>query len=54
MLSIEQCRELMPHTDNMTDEQVAALRADLYQMAELALESYFHSLGVKPPQFENK
>jgi hypothetical protein len=34
MLSIEECRALIPDGDN----EVIALRADLYEMAGLALE----------------
>ena len=41
MLSIEQCRELIPGGDKMNEEEIVALRGDLYEMAELALECYF-------------
>jgi len=41
MLSIERCRELLSDSDKMTDEEIVALRNDLYKMTEVALESYF-------------
>lgn len=47
MLSIEDFRALIPDTDRLTDEEVAALRRDLYEMAELALECYFETNGSR-------
>ncbi len=47
ILSIEECRELISDSNKMTDEDVAALRADLYEMTELALEYYFARAGQK-------
>lgn len=41
MLSIEQCRELIPDSDRYTDEQIAEIRKTLYELATLALEVYF-------------
>ena len=50
MLNIDQCRALIPDGSKMSDEEIAALRHDLYEMAELALECYFaqkHGKGEK-------
>jgi hypothetical protein len=52
MLSIEECRGLIPGGEKMPDEEVARLRRDLYQMAELALEAYFLE-KEKPKHLKN-
>lgn len=44
MLPIDICRELILDSEKLSDEQVVSIRADLYEAAELALESYFKSL----------
>lgn len=49
MLSIEECRALIPDSDRLTDEEVAAIRRDLYEMAGLALECYFEDKNGKRP-----
>ncbi len=41
MLSIEECRALIPDGDKLKDEQITELRDTLYELANLALESYF-------------
>ena len=41
MLSIEECRLLIPGSDKMNDEEIWQLRKELYVLAELALEVYF-------------
>jgi len=49
MLSVEKCRELLgdPH---LSDEQVEALRADLYEVTQLAFETWVHEKhGSKYP-----
>jgi len=38
MLSIEQCRELIPENEKYSDKQIEEIRASLYKMAGLALE----------------
>ena len=40
MLSIEECRRLIPDSNKYTDEQVAEIRNTLYGLGELALEVY--------------
>ena len=41
MLSIEECRELIPEGERLTEKEVAEIRKTLYGLAELALECYF-------------
>ena len=41
MLSLEKMRELIPNSDDLTDEFLEELRSEMYAMAELALECYF-------------
>ena len=38
MLSIEKCRALIPDGDKMSDNEITAVRNDLYEMARLALD----------------
>lgn len=40
MLSIEQCRELIPDDEKLTDIQIEEIRTSLYELGELALEDY--------------
>lgn len=40
MLSIVECRALIPDGSSMSDDEVATVRDDLYGMAKLALESW--------------
>jgi hypothetical protein len=40
MLSIEQCRELIPDQEKYTDEQIEEARSSLYGLAEIGLEHY--------------
>lgn len=46
MLSIEECRELIPDSEKFNDKQIEDIRENLYGLAELALESYFKKKGV--------
>jgi microsomal dipeptidase-like Zn-dependent dipeptidase len=46
MLSLEKCRELIPHEKELTDEQIEEIRETLYGLAELALESYFREKNL--------
>ncbi len=41
MLSIEECRKLIPNNEEYSDDQIIEIRKSLYDMAELALEVYF-------------
>ncbi len=44
MLSIEESRkELGKLADNMSDEEVIKIRNELYELANIALDSYFES-----------
>ena len=43
MLSIEQCRELIPDSLELTDKQIEKIRQDLYGLGDLGIESYFKS-----------
>ena len=47
MLSLEECRELIPDGDKLSDKEIAEIRADLYGMAELALDVYFSRKTTK-------
>lgn len=38
MLSIEQCRELIPDSANYSDEQILEIRDSLYETAQLAFD----------------
>ena len=50
MLSLEECRAFIPKANKMTDDEVIALRKDLYEMAELALECYFETKKPLAPK----
>jgi hypothetical protein len=41
MLSIEECRALIPNNEDVSDEQIEELRKSMYELAKLALEIYF-------------
>lgn len=45
MLSIEECRELIPDSNKFADKQIEEIREDLYGLAELALESYSKNMS---------
>jgi hypothetical protein len=40
MLSIEQCQKLCPSLQNLSDKEVGLVRENLYEGAQLALESW--------------
>ena len=40
MLSLEEIRKVEPKLKDLPDEKVAEIRDSLYQLAELALDSY--------------
>lgn len=40
MLSIEECRQLIPDHEEYTDKQIEEIRDDCHILAELALESW--------------
>ncbi len=46
MISIEECRQLIPGSDKMSDEEIWQLRKELYELAELALEVYFEKRSM--------
>lgn len=46
MLSIEECRACIDD-QNITDEEISRIRAELYGLGELALEQYFQKLNNK-------
>lgn len=41
MMSLERMRELEPNLASKTDKEVAEIRDALYELAEIALDSYF-------------
>lgn len=40
MLSLEQCRKIDPNLEKLSDEEVVLIRENLYEGAQLALESW--------------
>ncbi|MFI5260357.1 MAG: hypothetical protein ACHQU0_01005 [Candidatus Paceibacteria bacterium] len=52
MLSIEQCRKLLPHGEEMSDEKVAEARRLLYELGYLFIESYMEDKGMVEKGFE--
>ena len=59
MLSVEKCKELLGE-ENLSDEQVEAIRADLYELAELAFSAWQYEkqgskypVGLLPDSVEN-
>lgn len=45
MLSLEECRKLCPPLVDLTDEEVVKIRDNLYEGAQLALESWAKKKG---------
>ncbi len=41
MLSVQECRELIDDSENLSNDEIEKIKRDLYDMAELALELYF-------------
>lgn len=50
MLSIQECRELIPDQEKLTDDEILKIRDSLYELAEIALESYFRSKSSSPEE----
>lgn len=40
MLSIEECRKLIPDSEKFTDEEILDIKRRLYDLAELAFECW--------------
>lgn len=40
MLPLSICRELLPNTTRYTDEELETIRLQLYQLAEVCIESF--------------
>lgn len=40
MLSVEECREIDPKLNDLTDEQVREIRDALYDLGQLAIEDW--------------
>ena len=47
MLSIEECRKLIPDHDQYTDKQIEEIRDDFRTLAELAWEKWEKDRGVQ-------
>lgn len=47
MLSIEECRKLIPDDKKYSDKEIAEIRNILYGLGELALEDYLEEKGKK-------
>ena len=54
MISIKKCRELIPDSDELTDEEIEDIRWRLYGLAELALDCYFEDLKKKKHEVDDK
>lgn len=51
MISVEKCRELLPDSDPLSDEEVLKVCDQLYEVGQLAFESYLNSKnGSKNPE----
>jgi hypothetical protein len=46
MLQIEKIREIL-NDENLSDEQILEIRDNLYELAEIAIESYIKEKGIK-------
>lgn len=47
MLTLEQCRKLAPELADLSDDKLLEIRDTLYQLAQLALDSWFETQGSK-------
>lgn len=43
MLTLGECRKLIPNNEKYTDKQIEEIRTSLYKMAEIGLEHYVKS-----------
>ena len=50
MLTLAQCRKLAPDLESLPDEKLLETRDNLYQLAQLALDSYLEEKNVPPSQ----
>lgn len=48
MLSLDQCRKIDPSLANLPDEELLKLRADLYDLGAIALETWFKGKKMFP------
>lgn len=49
MISLDRLREIEPKLKNASDEEVALIREKLYEIGQLAMESYVDECGSKFP-----
>lgn len=51
MLSVEKCRQLIPDSENLPDEEITEIRESLYDLARIAFERWRVIIGdSKNPQ----
>jgi hypothetical protein len=50
MLSLEKCREILGPECKLSDAELEALRDQLYQLAEVAIEVYQEQLRAGKPK----
>lgn len=50
MLSIEECKKIDPSLADLTDDELRAVRNDLYVLGELALDSYIEKTRKQNPE----
>lgn len=48
MLSIEKCRQLIPDAECLSEEELTSIRESLYDLAQLAFESWEKSDSKNP------
>jgi len=49
MLSLEKLRKIDPELANLSDEELTAFRADLYETTQLAFDAWWAERGSKNP-----
>jgi hypothetical protein len=47
MISIEECRKIDPRLEALSDEQVTKIRDMLYQLGQLAFDTWIENSGSK-------
>lgn len=46
MLSVEECREFIGDSSDLSDEQIVELRDALYEFGDIVLDMYFRDKGI--------
>lgn len=51
MLTLERLREIDPNLASVSDEELVAVRRELYSLAEIVLDSWENKEGSKNPEW---